>query len=626
MSTPRNLRLAAILLSGLLLAGTGLARAALPAGYTFSSIADAIPETAEYKTQFADQQFSVATATNNLGVLYGFRVTTAGQVRAINIKFGANPAMTAVDSDDFAALSAADVSCWWILCNTEFPFGIRVLTDDVTGDTSAVTAFLNTPDDATAVPGSLPFMEYPGNFVDENKAGVVATTQMAAGTQYGLLIHAAGQVVLDDVPWLVAINDLAEPLVLAYGRLDGACLVFGEDCAPDPDECDDDDDHHHGGGRGHEEHGNGHGYGHHKCDDDHGHGSSTGGDLRTVRTVAPAEPDGALMIRLLADGSTVRYRFPSTVVAGDAVRQVASVFPLAINADRAVLRGDITVGSTVYEKRLLSCTFDPAALDAGADGTLDCTGGMTVIGGIAGSIRAGTVLGFALDNAGVLTGNFGYNAAGIGHPFLVDVTAATPVAESLVNLAVQAEGWELNTVTDMNHSGRLVGYGYRNCKALPEAFFLDASVTAPAGGLRFVRGALETPAWLEPGDALDIRPAVTGGSGSYQYRTWMKTPADADWTLLADWTTGNAHYDTGSYTGDVCFRMEVRDTAAPEAVREQVVRYNVSEAETVTPEEGGDGTDLGVEADENSLFEDLIGAAGGLLPALLAILLLRRRR
>lgn len=612
-----------------LLLSAGTARAALPAGYTFSSITDAIPAEADYKAQFADQQFSIATATNNNGLLYGFRLTGDGMVRGFNIAFGSNPKMTAVDSEYFIALSAADVTCWWIFCNTEYPFGIRLIEDADTGAQVAVTAFLNTPTDSTALPGSLPFLEYPGNFVDENKNGVVASTQLGAGSQFGVLIHANGQVLLSDVPWLIAINDLTEPLVLAYGNIDGACAVYGPGCRPPtPADCEDDDRHHGKGaenGMGHEEHGNGHGYGHDDCEKPGKDDDKRQGKIAAGKVVAP-NPAGALLIRLLADGSTRRYRFPPIVTAGDAVYKVNGVFPLALNDNRAVLRGDISVGSSVQEKRLLSCVFNPAVLDAGADGTVDCTGGMTVIGGIAGSIRVGTVLGFALNNAGVLAGNYGFSAAGVGTPFLLDVTAATPVPEPLLNLAVAQDGWELNTLTDLNQSGKLVGYGYKNCAAQPEAFFLNTQGTAPAG-VRFQRSGFESPAWLAPNDTLAINPVLTGGSGSYQLRVLGKKPADADWTLLSDWTTGTPQYQPRGYRGDICLRVQVRDSTALATVREQVVRYRVSPAATASSREAiGNSAPVEPQLSVSAAFADLIGSAGGALLLVLATLVLRRRR
>ena len=190
--------------------------------------------------------------------------------------------------------------------------------------------------------------------------GVVASTQFNSSSQFGVLIHANGQVLLADVPWLIAINDLAEPLILGYDGADGGCLVFGDDCVPDPVDCDDDDRHHGNGadtGQGHEEHGNGNGYGHYDCDDDeHGSGGPRDDEdevdprnrralllpnypaPKTVqaKTVAPPAVTGALLIRLRTDGSTLRYRFPATAVAGDGSYAVTDLFPLALNDTRAV--------------------------------------------------------------------------------------------------------------------------------------------------------------------------------------------------------------------------------------------------------------------------------------------------
>lgn len=646
--------LSAALLLVALLPGQQPAHAALPAGYVFSSITDGIPADSDYRAEVAAQQFSVATATNNSGQMFGFRLTTDGMIRGFSIAFADNPKVTALDTDNFFALSASEPVCWWIFCSTEYAFGARLIDG-----TSAVTAFVNTPTDSSARPGSLPFLEYPGNFVDENKNGVVASTQFNSSGQFGVLFHAGGQVLLDDVPWLIAINDLTEPLILGYDGDDGACLVFGDDCMPDPVDCDDDDRHHGNGadtGQGHEEHGNGHGYGHHHCDDDHGSGPRGEDDddddaraaarsrrtlmlpgypapdypapqARHARTASPPAGTGALLIRLLADGSTVRYRFPATAVAGDSSYAVSDVFPLAMNDNRAILRGTVTVGDTVHDKRLLSCVLNPAALDAGADGTVDCTGGMTVIGGVAGSVRVGTVLGFALNNAGVLAGNYGFNAAGIGAPFLLDVTALTPVPEPLGNLAAGHDGWELNTLTDQNQSGKLVGYGYKNCGAQPEAFFLNSSASAPAG-LRFARSGFESPAWQQPGRNITVNPELTGGSGSYQLRVLVKTPAAADWTLVSDWTSNTPVYQARGIRGELCLRVQARDAAAPDVVREQVVRYLVSreQGDRAASESGGDPAPVAAEPDDSTGFADLLGSTGGLYLLALTTLLLRRRR
>ncbi|MFZ5724060.1 MAG: hypothetical protein ACOY33_10435 [Pseudomonadota bacterium] len=595
------------------------ASAALPAGYQFSSVADAIPSMAAYKQQYADQQFSVLTATNNNGVLYGFRMTTAGMVRATNIKFGSNPLMTAVDSEHFVALSGADVTCFLgIFCNTEYPFGLRI-----TDGQHAVTAFLNTPTNGTALPGSLPFVQYPGNFVDENRRGIVASTQLGLTTQHGVLFHGNSYTELLDVPWLVAINDLAEPVVLAYGGAasEGTCSVFGEDCPPVPDSCvpGDEDTHEHGNGHengnGHHSHGNGNGYGHYKCDRH---------DVADGPAFVPG--NSAILIRLFSNLTTVRYGLPASVNLDGVEHPVADVFPLAINDSRAVLRGDVLVNGTVYKKRLLSCVFNPAAMDANADGIADCIGGLLLVGDLEHSVRAGTVLGFSLNNAGMLAGNLGYTAASVGMPFLLDLNAAVPEAVLVANLADNAGSWEINALTDHNQTGKLVGYGFRDCAAKPQAFFLDPKTTAPAGGaLRFGVGSFEFPALLAPGDVLDIAPSVSGGSGSYEFRVSVKTPADSGWTLLSDWAADAGSYDPGSYQGDVCLRVEARDAAAPTMQRSEIVRYRVTgDAAQIGSEENGDAVDLGISV--GTTIAELEETGAGFWPVLLLLLLRRRRR
>lgn len=614
-----------------------IARAGLPDGYAFSAVGDAIPLQADYRQQFADQQLSIATATNNNGLLYGFRVTGDGMVRGFNIAFGSNPQMTAVDSEHFIALSAADVTCWWIFCNTEYPFGVRIVEDAESGVRGAVTAFLNTPTDGTALPGSLPFLAYPGNFVDENRRGVVASTQVSAEAQFGVLFHTGGVTQLDDVPWLVAINDLEQPLVLAYGGADGPCQVFGEDCAPPPpQECVDDPNP--GKGGGNESRGKGHAWGHNKCRDGAEDGNNGGGnDGRGGDSGAViGNGNGALLIRLLPDGSTLRYRFPASVVAGDALRATANVFPLALNDNTAVLRGDVLNGDTVLDKRLLACRFDPASPDTDADGVVDCQGGLRLLGGTAGSVRAGTVLGFALNNAGVLAGNLGFSAAGIGYPFLLDINADAPRAEPLANLATGADDWEINVLTDLNQSGKLVGYGYRNCAAQPEAFFLNATAGGTAGGLRFARGNFEFPALLPAGTPLAVQPTVLGGSGDYEWRVERRTPADSEWQLHSDWSADVPAVDPGDHRGDLCLRIAVRDAQSPALQRQTVVRYFVG---SETAGDGDDDSDV-IDSDEESgranpvalrptgrfSFADLVGAGGGWLLLAMAALVIRRRR
>ncbi|MFP5440929.1 MAG: hypothetical protein ACLGHJ_05495, partial [Gammaproteobacteria bacterium] len=356
----------------------------------------------------------------------------------------------------------------------------------------------------------------------------------------------------------------------------------------------------------------GNGYGHDKCTCD------GGGSV----TPPGSSSGGALLLRLLADGNVLRYRFPATA-DGLAVSQV---FPLAINDNRAILRGSIDNGGTVLDKRLLSCVFDPAALDGDADSVVDCTGGMTVVGGVDGSIRAGTVLGFELNNNGRLVGNFGYSAAGVGTPFVVDITAGTPVATPLADLATNSTGWELNTITDINSAGRMTGYGYRDCGANVDAFYIDESITAPASALRFVRSAFESPAQLGINDTLDIAPVISGGSGNYEFQVSTRVPGDADWTLLTDWSAVAGQYTAGSAPGTVCLRVLVRDVAAPANTREEIVRYAVID-DTVPLDPTGPGIPTGITlSDPVGGSANWLGSAAPAWLLALALLGLRRRR
>lgn len=614
-------------LSGLVLlalsAVAGPAGAALPNGYAVKGVGDLVAEkmapTYESRLRYESRVMAVATSVNGNGHLGGFWLQNDGQFRSHSLQIAANPALTFLDTPDFLTLTTSDVSCsllWGVIliCPHDNAYGIRVVPpllpeDPVTGFSARIT-----PNDVALIEGSLPLAMHPGNFVAENAAGVIATTQVASATQFGVLVHAGGQAVLTDIPWLVAINDLAEPLVLAYDGDDGNCIVYGEGCTdPTEGQCVDEHGHWHTGhGKGHEEHGNGNGYGHDKCTCDGG-GSVTPPGSNT---------GGALLLRLLADGNVLRYRFPATA-DGLAVSQV---FPLAINDDRAILRGSIDNGGTVLEKRLLSCVFNPAALDGDADNIVDCTGGMTVIGGVGASIRAGTVLGFELNNAGRLVGNYGYNAAGVGTPFVVDITAGTPVATPLADLATNSTGWELNAITDINSAGRMTGYGYRDCGANVDAFYIDESTTAPASALRFVRGVFESPAQLGIGDTLDIAPVVTGGSGNYEFQVSTRAPGDAGWTLLTDWSADAGQYTAGNTPGTVCLRVLARDAASPAQSREQIVRYAVVD-DTVAPAP----TSVAAILDNINLFDGAGSGTwnGSAAPAwllVLCLLVLRRRR
>lgn len=601
--TPRHHALPVALLASILLAVAGTATA----GWEFSSVSDALPPpsdpvvSSDIKPVFDQQVLSVGTALGENGAMYGFRVTDDGTPHAFAIRLGTNPKGRMLDKEDMLGLTGAENYCYSIIClGYDIPFGIRI-TEAVT----AITGYSNTPDDAPVVAGALPFALFPGNFVKENVNGVIASTQVAPdGSQAGVVIQGATITTLDDVPWLVALNDAADPLVLGYDGADGDCLVYGENCAPPSCE-DNGPDHQNTRGRGHEEHGNGHGYGHDHddCDD------------RVVP--APAE-NAALMLVIHDDGSATRLRFPAS--AGSAA--VTALFPLAINSTTAVLRGTVGSGDAARGKLLLRCDF--IAADANDDGIVDCSGGtLSVIGD---GIRAGTVLGFTLTDAGLLAGNHGYNAAGVGAPFLVDLDDDVPQAVSLHNLAAGDEDWEINTVTDLNTAGEMIGYGYRDCGTLPQATRLVPS-EADAGTLVMAHDATVHDGYLEGNDRLSLAPVVSGGSGSYQYRIERRIPGDSGWTLQQDWSSRVSAWRAGSFRGEVCFRVTARDVAMPDTIQSRVTRFVVVD--------GDDDANVGGEAGpaqeqltavEETDLRDLL-SLGGMHPLLLAgLVLLARRR
>lgn len=583
------------------------------AGWEFSSISEALPPpsdpvvSSDIKPVYDQQVLSVGTALGENGAMYGFRVTDDGTPHAFAIRLGTNPKGKMLDKEDMVGLTGAEDYCYKIFSFTiclgyDLPFGIRITEAD-----TAITGYSNTADDAPVVAGALPFALFPGNFVKENANGVIASTQVAPdGSQAGVVIQGATVSTFADVPWLVAINNAADPLVLGYDGADGDCLVYGENCTPPA--CDDD---HHGPGhkntrgRGHEEHGNGHGYG-------HDHDDCNDGVVPT-----PAE-NAALLLAMHDDGSATRLRFPAS--AGSAA--VTALFPLAINSTTAVLRGTVGSGDAAREKLLLRCDF--VAADADEDGIVDCTGGTLAV--IGDGIRAGTVLGFSLTDAGLLAGNHGYNAAGIGAPFLIDLDDDVPQAVSLHNLAAGDEDWEINTITDLNTAGEMIGYGYRDCGTLPQATRL-VPTEADGGALVMAHDATVHDGFLEGNDRLSLAPLVSGGSGSYQYRVERRVPGDTAWTLQQDWSSRVSAWRAGSFRGEVCFRVTARDAASPDIVQSRVTRFVVVDRndDDDLGDEAGPAQDLIAAAEETDL-RDLL-SLGSLHPLLLAgLVLLARRR
>lgn len=611
------------------------AAAAVPGSYRFQSLSEAM-EPGWSKTQYDAQIGSVGVAVNNNGNLFGYWAGTDGRLHSYNLVFGSNPRMTVLYTHDFLAASGGDSTCWWIFCSTEMAYGVRI------EPASLFAAFVNTPMGTSATPGSLPLMRFPGNFVEENANGTIAATQVGGGTQYGVVIQKNVPIAITDVPWLVAINDNAAPQVLGDIGAEGACFVYGIGCPSqvpigciyDPET----DTHDNDLGKGHGEHGNGHGYGHYKCDgvpepasdaahDAHG-GTGDSTDTGTGGSAQFLPANGAVLIQVRADNTTQRYGFAAWLGDGTANAWVARVFPLALNRNTAVLRADLSLGGMIYDRRLVSCRFDPAALDANLDGLVDCIGGLQVVGGNPG-IRVTTVMGFSLNDDGQLFGNFGNNASGIGAPFVLNIAAATPQATLLSNVATGAGTWEIHHVSDNNRTGRAVGYGFQDCGTRPRTFLLTP-LLAPAGGLQFVYGMFEQDTVHAAGSSIDVRPLLAGGSGNYQYRTFVKTPGDAQWNLLSDWGMTGGSYNAGSYTGDVCFRIEGRDASAPLFVQKEVVRHRlVATLPAINPNADQGPLEVQSTVSASSLSYDPALLAGALAPfALLALVLvgMRRRR
>lgn len=640
----------------LLLAGAGLlwsgAASAIPSSYQFRGIGDylLVPEsgfaTDPFTEKFTERQLSVASALNNNGFLIGFWMGNDDSFNTYSLQFGTNPLGVVRFTDNFIGLSGSDVPCinlfGILLCsNPEFPYGTRIVpNEDPTQLPTVVSAFLNTMPGSVAVPGSLPYMRYPGNFVDENSRGILASTQLSPTAQYGVIVRGETVINLPDIPWVVAINDLIEPLVIAYNGNDGGCFVYGEGCLPEPTPCEEDPNPGNAGGdSGREASGNA--WGHNKCKDGivdgnnggGGTGGSGSGGSGGGGTGTPA--NGAILLHLKADNSVVRYGFPSTTPLGTETGTVTHLFPLAINSTQVVLRGDVTLGSTVFEKRLLSCSFNTVpdmdgviVYDTDADQVIDCLGGLQLIGGLQHNIRVGTVLGFTLNDDQLLAGNFGYNASGVGLPMLTNLADVVPVAEPAGNLAAGTDGWEINTITDMNRAGMMTGYGYKDCGRDPEAFYFAPQSTPPEAGVRFQRGDFEFPAYLAPGTTLQIRPTLTGGSGAYELRVHVRKPGDEAWQLLTDWSTDAGSWSPGAYQGEVCFKIEARDPSATAAAAQQtVVRYSVGVSPRNTAPDDDTGTGLLTPTQGDFEVGDLLAGGLGFASLLmLGLAGLRRRR
>jgi hypothetical protein len=528
---------------------------ATPAAFADAWRLEPLDETlagSQFGQSYANRQFSVATAINNNGHLVGYQRTAESQYRSFGITTSDNPALTIVDTPDFVALSAGDAACFWLFCATEFPFGIQI------GESGALTSFVGADAGSAVIPDSLPFSRFPGSFVEENAHGIVATTQYGNDDQAGFLVGDFGVTALSSVRWLVAINDNQPAQVLGHVGVGGDCQVFGYGCEPAPRECDDDDDgHSNDRGVGHHSHGRGHGYGHDDCHEEHDTASNdTGGAGYPV------------LLAMDADGGAAPLLFPMTTEEGPITR----AFPLALNNDTAVLRASIGDDGA---NRLLVCHFQASSLDANADGRVDCAGGLVPVA-VDGDRDLLTVLGFSLNNDGLLLGNGGFSAAGLGLPMVADLNTDAPRLTLLANHLGSDRQVQLSVVTDVNNEGMASGYGFADCGDQPEAVRLLPAEPLP-GAIRFVPGSLEMDTLIRPGQNYTLSPQAAGASGSALFRYALFDRTSGQWQTVQDWSAGAYQGSAPASETDLCVRVEVADSLDMSQQREQLLRYRVSD-------------------------------------------------
>ena len=612
LSITRTIRYGGVpLAAGLLLAVSAHANV-----WRFAPLEPQLPENNSFRDSFVERSVSVSTAINDRGNQYGWYRLPDGTTWSYNLLFADNPEFTSVARDDFVPLSAGERECFSFFCGTEPPFGIAL------EDNEAFSAWFNTASGTSPLPDSLPFSRFPGQFVSENGEGVVASTQVTGQGQFSAIMNDELQplILLEDVPWVVALSSGKEPLVLGYRGNDGDCLVYGRDCEPPPCENEDGDRHHNTHGRGHREHGRGHGYGHdkHHCEHDH--------DGIQKATTTSRDHEGPVLIRARTDNSTRVWSLPRHLGGSGQQGLARERFPLTMNDERIMLRATVEREGDTYRNRLLQCRL-PVEIDIDDDGIVDCVDGLRPLIPLARATPVDTVLGFSLNDQGQLIGNYGFNAAGIGEPFFVDTRADEPVSQALQNRSSDHRNWELNVVTDINADGMAVGYGHRDCSPSPDAYTLYPDTDTNASRLQFDPVVQPENAAVKPGQRFTPLVHASGGSGEYQYRMNSKRPEDNDWQPVHDWRSRPGSYHSrDDHEGDVCLRVRVRDQAAPETTASTVIRVRVSEA----PEEADDG------ADETDVMQDReigdaldmvrVGAPNSLLLTVLAITGLIRRR
>lgn len=553
------------------------------AEYQFHSLPESVAE-GDFSERLSERRFSMGTALNNDGRLFGYTLDEQGVFHGYSVLLADNPEMAASDHPGFMILAAPD--CGSIFsCLFSALFGIRI------DEEGARTALLSSEVDS---PASVPFINFPGEFVQANAAGIIASTQLGEESQQGMVLDPArpGPIMLEDIPWLVDINDNDAPQILGYRGAVGDCLVYGENCVPPPDLCDGDDEHpssNQGQGEG-----EGHAWGQHPChrpwlgieyharnhcsEDEEGCEPVPGHGSENEFTGPLPARNESVLIQWHDEGSPIQYRFPEHLGTPWAHMTVSEVFPLALNDNTALLRANISDSSNVYWQRLVQCEFEPAGPDTTGDGLVDCIGGLQPVQPPESGTRIRTVLGFSLNNMNTVMGNLGYRSSGIGMPFVLYLDDDTPAPEPLTNLVRGNEARELHTITDLNESGRTIGYGYTDCGVMPDTFFLIPDTESSDSAPRFDRNSLPgTNTRVSPGDSIELSPS-TREDGSHEFRFLSRTPDDSDWALQQDWSS-QEHYslDTSGHEGPLCLRIQLRDSGNEHPLREQVVRFLVSD-------------------------------------------------
>lgn len=525
-----------------------------------ASLESELPDT-DFTDRFRQRVLGIATVVSDDGNVFGTYLLPDESIHSFNIKFGENPAYTLFDNPDFIHLAAGEADCFWFACVQEMPFGLRV------SETDALTHWLNGNPDSSPLPGSLPLARFPGSFVEENAQGVVASTQTSTEGQFSAVLNdnPARLTTMPEIAWVIALGSGEEPLVLGFRGDGGDCIVYGEGCQPP--ECDDEQDRHQNTrGVGHREHGRGYGYGHYKHHCHHEH---------DIENSDPGEP---VLIRALSDGSYHSWSFPRQLANTSAWTEVESPFPLTMNDDSVILRASVTQNGNHYENRLFLCDLS-GGIDLNGDGVVDCDQGLRPVEPLPQSSPVDTVLGFSLNNAGLLLGNFGFNAAGIGRPFYLDLAATAPTVTPLHNVAANSDYWELNTVTDLNRDGKAVGYGHRNCSDQPEPWSLYPAVTDTAPALALDQLPQPRNGAVAPGEHFTPAVSTTGGSGQYQYRIQAKTPTRERWQPVHDWQAQvGAVTAPRDYLGDFCLHVSARDSNNTDLSTDKVIRLRVTDA------------------------------------------------